>query len=820
MRMRRAIYLLLALVALPLVLLALLEGALRVCGFGDSRAVFTPQTIAGTEYYTRNMAFLDSFFPFHREFGMVQFPVKKEPDTYRVFVLGSSAALGMPDPAFSLGRYLETMLTTRASGKHVEVNTVASAAINSHVVREVAKACARCEPDLFIVYMGNNEVLGPFGPASAFGVFDRRLPLIRFKIWLRTLRLSQLAAWLRQDVFGVKQPSLEWLGMQMFEHPVAATDPRLEFTYAHFRANLEDVISLGKGAGADVVVCTVGVNLKDLAPFLSLHGDTPAWRAHFDAGLQAQQKGDPQAARDAYAQALAIEPGHAETAWRYGHALLALNDTTGAKTALEQARDLDALRFRLDSRLNSIIRDVAQRHAEAGVILADVEQALNRASAGGIAGDDLFLEHVHFNDAGTYQAAAAVYDALRQRRMPGFLSQEEPPDQAACEKTLALTEFDRAQHRIEMLPMFYRPPFTEAQGAGVRITRFRREIFQLPVDSPAALGRALHETEQALKARPEDYWLRKKRGVLLGLSGDHEQAVRVLINLHADYPSHTVGTLVGLALTDSGKPAEALPYFQEALQSTPRDAVQYVNIGWACFQMGRLDEAVKAYRKALELDPKLDLAYNNLGLLLAAQEKPDDAEAFYRKALKADWRAAKPYGNLDDLYKERLKPEQRAAKWEALASELPQSPAPLYRAAMAHAEAGNIAAAEETYQNVLERDPLYVEAHIELGLLAENDGDLMAAAGHFQKALAISPHHYFANNNLGYCLFRQGKHEEAMPFLEKAIRLNPQEPLSVKNLDDLLLALGDMPARRKAWERLASEHPESVPIRQRLATAR
>src|SRR5947199_278989 len=37
-------------------------------------------------------------------------PAKKTPGTYRIFVLGSSAAMGDPEAAFSFGRVLETML--------------------------------------------------------------------------------------------------------------------------------------------------------------------------------------------------------------------------------------------------------------------------------------------------------------------------------------------------------------------------------------------------------------------------------------------------------------------------------------------------------------------------------------------------------------------------------------------------------------------------------------------------------------------------------------------------------------------------------------
>ena len=65
-------------------------------------------------------------------------------------------------------------------------------AINSHVVLEIARDCAAHQPDLFVVYMGNNEVIGPYGPGTVFQQWSPSRKLIRANVWLKSTRVGQL----------------------------------------------------------------------------------------------------------------------------------------------------------------------------------------------------------------------------------------------------------------------------------------------------------------------------------------------------------------------------------------------------------------------------------------------------------------------------------------------------------------------------------------------------------------------------------------------------------------------------------------------------
>ena len=183
-----------ALTVIPALLFLLLELGLRIVGYGFPPTATIKCEVNGRTSYCDNIKFGWRFFPpnIAREFDPFVFPADKPDNTYRVFVLGASAAKGEPDSAFCFGRFLEVMLRQKYPGINFEVITVATAAINSHVVVEIAGDCARHQADLFIVDLGNNEVVGPYGAGTVFSPISSSLPLIRMGIALKATRLGQL----------------------------------------------------------------------------------------------------------------------------------------------------------------------------------------------------------------------------------------------------------------------------------------------------------------------------------------------------------------------------------------------------------------------------------------------------------------------------------------------------------------------------------------------------------------------------------------------------------------------------------------------------
>jgi hypothetical protein len=160
----------------------------------------------------------------------------KAPGTYRIFLLGESAALGDPEPAFGMGRYLQALLSEGYPKTRFEVIPAAMTAINSHAVLPIARECARHEGDLWIVYMGNNEMIGPFGAISVFGSQAPPLWYVRLNLAMQRTRVGQLLASLGRRLTGhAGEHGPSWDGMQMFlKNQIAPGDRRKDRVYHAF----------------------------------------------------------------------------------------------------------------------------------------------------------------------------------------------------------------------------------------------------------------------------------------------------------------------------------------------------------------------------------------------------------------------------------------------------------------------------------------------------------------------------------------------------------------------------------------------------------
>src|SRR5438270_12721508 len=110
-------------------------------------------------------------------------PADKPPGTRRIFIFGESAALGTPASEYGFGRMLAAMLKARFPDQKFEVVNTSMVAINSHVIARIAKECAKKDGDLWIIYMGNNEVIGPYG---AHGVIGGKTP----RLWWVDMSLA------------------------------------------------------------------------------------------------------------------------------------------------------------------------------------------------------------------------------------------------------------------------------------------------------------------------------------------------------------------------------------------------------------------------------------------------------------------------------------------------------------------------------------------------------------------------------------------------------------------------------------------------------
>jgi tetratricopeptide (TPR) repeat protein len=509
----------------PILLLGLGEAVLRVFGVGFPTDVTIPCTVQGRPASCYNLFFTAPFFPpgMIKEPQMYAIPAAKVPGTFRIVVLGESAAMGDPEPAFGFSRYLEVMLGERYPSMKFEVINTGSVAINSHVVLPIAKGLAKYRPDVFIIYSGNNEVVGPYGPGTALTSPGMSLPVIRGSIFYHSTRIGQLLT-------KVGTPKKEWGGMAMFlDKQVRANSPLMKYAYANFEQNLRDTISVARESGARVIVSTVATNLEDCAPFGSLHREnlTPdalrSWSALVQQGAEQENAGSYAEALKSYLSAASIDGEYAELEFRIARSLEALGNYNAAREHFLRARELDTLRFRADSKINDINRSVT--NASSGAELVDADAIFAKESPNGMIGSELVYEHVHLTPHGSYLLARAMFLQIADQ-MPSnaghSLQPEDVPSEAECERLLAFTKFDRSRVTSEMLRRLQEPPFTNQLNHSDQILR----LMMKAEDSSENPNDTAAQYQWAIARRPDDRILRFDYGVFLNQynpAAAHEQ---------------------------------------------------------------------------------------------------------------------------------------------------------------------------------------------------------------------------------------------------------------------------------------------------------
>jgi tetratricopeptide (TPR) repeat protein len=659
---------LLLIVGGPLIFFCGLEGALRLTGFGKPTDFFIPDEKAGV--YRTNPDFTHPFIPAQFDIEPLNFRLSrhKNPDTVRIFVFGESAAQGLPEPGFGFAAQLQVQLQARYPDKKIEVCNLGVTAIDSHVVYQIAREAVKFEPDLFVIYMGNNEVVGPYGPGCAYLAKTPPLWMIRAGVWARRTRTGQLLADLLGKLARNKQ-AMEWKGMETFsENTVRADDPRLEEVYRNFAANLKDIVGLAAHAGIKTVLSTVVANLKDCAPFVSLHRtglsaeDLKTWKSAFEEGMLAWNLGEAEKARSCFNAALKIDSEYAGTYYMLGKLAGSHGEPELARQNYLNALHWDALRFRPDSRINDIIRKVAKEGgAKVDLVDAAGELGSDPASTGSISGHEILFEHVHFNWEGNFQLARLLVEKCA---VSGDSSSGRWLSAPECADALGYTDFGRLNMLLVMASMTGRPPFTNQLTFDEDQARLKRdiELTKGQLDSPDILDATEKKMNAALQRDPENSRLAMQLEIFEYETDNFERASQLLDQVDALQPptpalvNNRAEVLMGLHHYD--KAEDLLLKFAGSDASAFQASCDTLVEVWA--KTGQFDKGLRYFEDVLKKNPSNRQIRLEYGDLFARQGDGQNAEKQWRLILQDDPGNEAALEALVDLLQQERNPEAAA----------------------------------------------------------------------------------------------------------------------------------------------------------------
>lgn len=713
-------------IVIPLTAFLAVEAGLRLGGYGFPTGFFKSQKIGAEQCLVENDRFGLRFFPpeVARSPAPVVMKARKEPGACRIFILGESAALGDPRPAYGAGRYLAALLREKFPKGKFEVVCVAMTAINSHAIREIARECARHEGDLWILYLGNNEMVGPFGAAGVLGAEAPPLAIVRFNLALQRTRTGQLLLAVARKL--KKRPAEgTWGGMEMWvKNRIAPGDPRKEVVYGNFRRNLDDVLRMSKGAGAKVILSTMAVNLKDCPPLATLSATNLSGTDQANVnllqkeGLAAFAGTNIAQAVEALGRAAKLDATRADIEFQLGSALLAEREPSRARPHLERARDLDALPFRADSRLNRDISEAAAKYAGPGFSFFDAQELLATNSPVGIAGEESFYEHVHLNFAGNYllarawaeQSAQLLPQKLTGPAAEGWATQE------LCERRLGLTDWNRASVVEDVLFRLRQPPLSTQAHNDQRLERFRarlRELRRGMTKEAAAEARDVYE--QAVARDPGDHRLHENFAEFLEEVGDLSLAIKEWQQVTALLPHHHVAYFQeGRLLARTGQFAPAETALRESVSLRPDLSEGWLELGKVDLARGNPELALTDLHPAQRLQPQDYRVHHQKGKVLSKLNRRPEAIQAFREAV-------------------RLNPRS----WEAL-----------YSLGEELAFNGQETEARARFNEVLKLKPDHAMAHLNLGVCFVKTGQLQDAAREFEETLRRDPNNKLARDYL------------------------------------------------------------------------
>lgn len=383
-----------------------------------------------------------------------EWPIEKPAGTFRVVITGGSTSLGFPwHPRSSFGLRLAAMLRQALPGRRIEVIHAGRMSAWSGEIREIVSHALKYQPDLVVVYSGQNEFISlKRRPTGAAG-------------WLTSAAgSSRLLSALAGGVIGLTAGDEEEIGL-VYPVPPSMKPGDFDRALREYRENLAAIGRDCRAAGVPLALSTMVYNLSDWPPSESA---APAAVDHLDRV--------PSLRYDAYQASRAVEAGHLEqgeklalpgssagyslaTFWLGAVRLARLEPWQRLPGASPEAEAARGLLFRAASEearavvahravpeINAIVREVA---LEQKFFLADFERDfLARSLAPGF---DLFEDQCHPNLVGQQTMAETLLALLQANGLPAPAGQWRPLpawDEAAYRRTQGLD--DPFIHRVEL----------------------------------------------------------------------------------------------------------------------------------------------------------------------------------------------------------------------------------------------------------------------------------------------------------------------------------------------------------------------------------
>ncbi len=361
---------------------------------------------------------------------------------------------------------------------------------------------------------------------------------------------------------------------------------------------------------------------------------------------------------------------------------------------------------------------------------------------------------------------------------------------------------------------------------------------------PGACDERLAQLEARIAADPDDRLAVRARAHLTRLIGRFPEAIRQLDAMIAEDPEEgealferglieqRIGDLrraqrwferavnagsvsdarlhLAEVLYQRGQNEQALDVLDRLLEELPQHAEAHLLRGFLLGDMGHHEQAVQATRRAAELNPALETLQSDLSI---APHLPAGQVAM----LEVDPAGALARYGLGLAFRQRGYFREARTEFERALGQGEDERLVQHALAELDLLDGDSTAARQRYERLLAGQES-VRGWNEHGVALHQAGDVAAAADSYRRALRIDPRHALAYNNLGVALADRGDVEAAREALARAAELDPSFVRARRNLACLLSWHGEPTAALALLRELVEFHPRDADAWQIMGT--
>lgn len=219
------------------------------------------------------------------------------------------------------------------------------------------------------------------------------------------------------------------------------------------------------------------------------------------------------------------------------------------------------------------------------------------------------------------------------------------------------------------------------------------------------------------------------------------------------------------ALLEEGKLVQAIPIFEQAIQSDPQNASTYILLARLQVLTGQFEKAIQNAQDALLLSPNNSMAYAVHGWAVGLSGKYLEGTSSLQKAIEIDPNNGMAYAFLGEVL--------------------------ILQVMNGQGGINTLDQAVEASRNAVSLAPNTLETHRTRGLILEYTGNADEAIYEYQQAIKINENIADMHLALGRTYYSIGDYANATEEYNRANTLNPSDPLPDLYISRAYAILGD-----------------------------